>query len=203
MTVFERPGRGVVVGSGSSLGLRGARMVSAGSSSGEARRLADRLVGRPIPSVLLGGFDGSAVNLCELADAFGLVIYLWPGCASSPSDGEQTSLMDAAQHRAFGEHQRDLEARQYRVIGISSQSQRSQRQSALEHAVAHMLLSDPELQLARELELPTFELDAARWYQRLTLVASGGRIEKAFFPVSSAAHSAAQVIAWLSVQGIS
>jgi peroxiredoxin len=66
-----------------------------------------------------------------------------------------------------------------------------------------MLLSDPELQLARELELPTFELDAARWYQRLTLVASGGRIEKAFFPVSSAAGSVGQVIAWLSVQGIS
>jgi hypothetical protein len=35
------------------------------------------------------------------------------------------------------------------------------------------------------------------------LVASGGLIEKAFFPVTNASRSAAQVIAWMTVQGIS
>ncbi len=68
--------------------------------------------------------------------------------------------------------------------------------------LTHRLLSDPQLGLARELELPTFEHDYARCYPRLTLIAKDGRIEKAFFPVASAGRSAAPVITWTPVQGI-
>jgi hypothetical protein len=64
------------------------------------------------------------------------------------------------------------------------------------------LFSDPGLQLGRQLELPTLELDEARWHHRLTLVVKDGRIERDLFPVASAARSAAQVITWIRVQGI-
>ena len=65
----------------------------------------------------------------------------------------------------------------------------------------HTLLCDPELELARELGLPTFTRGASRGYERLVLVAGRGRIEKVFFPVANASRSAAQVLAWMTLQG--
>jgi hypothetical protein len=68
--------------------------------------------------------------------------------------------------------------------------------------VPHRLLSDPGLELAELLGLPTFAVAGRAWYERLMLVACGARIEKAFFPVSSGARSAAQVIAWMTMHGV-
>jgi peroxiredoxin len=176
-------------------------MIACGRLSNEARDLAGRLVGLAIPPVELSGAWQSPLELQRFARRHAVVLYLYPGCSGSPEDGEDTALMDAAQHRAFSDHQRDLETRHYIAIGISSQSKESQRKVALTNRVSQKLLCDPELQLAHELGLPTFTRHDARWYQRLTLLASDGRIEKAFFPVPSAARSAAQAIAWITLQG--
>jgi hypothetical protein len=52
--------------------------------------------------------------------------------------------------------------------------------------------------LARELDLPTFEVEGrGRLYKRLTLVASGGRIEKVLYPVFPPGADAGEVIGWL------
>jgi peroxiredoxin len=177
--------------------------MSAGSlSAARARCLADRLVGVPLPSVLLASFREDPLDLRQLAQERPLVIYVYPGAHRSPADGEQTPLMDHAQHRAFCDRCADLVARGYGAVGISSQSTQSQKQSALAGRLTQRLFSDRELQLAAELELATFEVDGACWYQRLTLVVKDGRIEKAFFPVASAGRSAAQVITWMQVRGI-
>jgi peroxiredoxin len=172
------------------------------SSAGQPRSLAERIVGVTIPPIVLSGFRDARVDLGRFAAACPLVIYIYPGSCSSPADGEQTPLLDAAQHRAFCTHQRDLEARGYSVMGISSQPKDAQKQSVLAGRLTQRLLSDPELHLAWALELPTFDLDGASWYQRVTLVAREGRIEKAFSPVASAVLSAAQVLAWMQAQGI-
>ncbi len=111
--------------------------------------------------------------------------------------------MDAVQHRAFRDRQPDLEARGYHTIGISSQPENAQRRAVAENRLTHRLPSDPKPTLAHELKLPTFPLDGARWYRRLTLVASSGHIEKVFFPVGRPAHSAAPAIAWMTIQRIS
>jgi hypothetical protein len=42
-------------------------------------------------------------------------------------------------------------------------------------------------------------LEGAKWYRRLTLIASAGLINKVFFPVS-AARNADQVLAWMKVK---
>jgi peroxiredoxin len=172
------------------------------SSTGGVRCLADRLVGLVIPSVVLDSFREDPLDLRQLAQERPLVIYLYPGVRRSPADGEQTPLMDAAQHHAFLEHRADLAARDYQAVGVSSQSTESQAQSALVGRLTQRLFSDRGLQLAGELELPTFDVEGAHWYQRLMLVTREGRIEKAFFPVASAGRSAAQVITWMRVQGI-
>jgi len=124
------------------------------------------------------------------------VIYIYPGGRSSPEDGKDTPRLDGVQHRAFRARKGELAGLGATVIGISSQPRSAQLDSLVAGRVPHLLVSDPELLLARELELPTFTADGARWYRRLTLVATGGHIEKAFFPVS-VARSAAQVITWM------
>jgi peroxiredoxin len=165
-------------------------------------RVAERLAGVSIPSVVLESFQEDPLDLRELAQRRLLVVYVYPGSDSSPADGEQTPLMDAAQHRAFFEHRAALTARGYHALGISSQSVKAQLRSVLAGRLTQRLFSDPQLRLARALELPTFELEEASWYHRLTLIVKDARIEKAFFPVASAGRSAAQVITWMQVQGI-
>jgi peroxiredoxin len=164
--------------------------------------MVDRLVGVLIPSVALSAGEEHPLNVRQFACGFPLVIYLYPGRCTSPESGENTALMDAAQHRAFRDHQTDMEARGYRAIGIASQSVREQRRAVVDGRLTHRLLSDPTLQLAERLELPTFMADGTRWYRRLTMVVENERIMKVFFPVNSAARSAAQVIAWMTIQGV-
>jgi peroxiredoxin len=168
----------------------------------ERQRLADRLARVSIPSVALTTSWEASVDLRLLALGFPLVVYTFPGSECSPEDGGDAALMDGLQHRAFRDHQLNLEARGYRAVGISSQTSRAQRRVIVEDRLAHLLLSDPGLLLAKRLGLPTFLAHGVGCYRRLTLIVGEGRIEKVFFPVSSAAHSAAQVIAWMTLQGI-
>jgi peroxiredoxin len=182
--------------------LGNAKLVTS-TTAGEMRRVANRLVGVSIPSVVLCANGEYSLNLPEFACAYPLVIYIYPGGDASPESRGDTALLDAVQHRAFRDHQSELEARGYRAIGVSSQGAQAQRRAMLEGRLAHRLLSDPQLQLAERLQLPTFTDEGVRRYRRLTLVVHDGYIVKVFFPVSSAGRSAAQAVAWMTIQGIS
>lgn len=173
-------------------------MIAGGSPVDTARCVVDRLVGLEIPPVVLEGGWERALDLRESTWS-AAVIYFYPGCGNS-AEGEETSL-DFAQHRAFRDHHPDLQARGCCAIGVSSQSQEAQWQVAHANAVTQKMLCDPQLELARELGLPTFTRCEARWYERLVMVVIGGRIEKVFFPVACASRSAAQVIAWMILHG--
>jgi len=142
----------------------------------------------------------SSVDLGELASVLALVLYLYPG-SDGACGGEDTSRMDGVQHRAFRAHERELRALEFHAIGISSQSKRAQQRSAFANRVEHRLLSDPELLLARELGSPTFTVNGAQCYERLTLVVTEGSIRKVFFPVRVPARNSAQAMAWICLQG--
>lgn len=51
-----------------------------------------------------------------------------------------------------------------------------------------------------EFGLPTFGVDGASWYCRLTLVVNDGAIAQVFYPVMSAVRSPAQAVAWMRRQ---
>ena len=171
--------------------------------SGAPRWVAEDLVGREMPSVVLDRYDGLALNLGQFAQGFPLVVYMYPAVGPFGESAENTAPIDAVQHQAFRDHQPDLEVRGYRVIGIGSQRPESLGREIFENRLSHMLLSDRQLQLADDLGLPTVIVAGRPRYLRLTLVVTRGHIEKVFFPVASAPRSAAQVIAWIKVQGLS
>jgi peroxiredoxin len=176
--------------------VRMTRLVSSPRLAG----VAEALVGLEVPPVVLGDYEKEELELRAFTVALPVVLYLYPGSPSSPV-GASVELMDSAQHGAFRDHRQDLEALGYRAIGVSSQSVSAQRLSTLRNRVPHRLLSDPKLELARALNLPTFTVAGREWYERLTLLVRGGRIEKAFFPVVSPVRNAAQVVAWMTLHG--
>jgi peroxiredoxin len=165
----------------------------------EARRVIDRLAGRVIPPLLLATSRGEPVDLGSFATR-SVVVYMYPGSSSSPDGGEDSPMLDAAQHRAYGAHEPDMSALNLSVFGVSSQSPDAQRESAEATRVRHALLSDSNLLLAEKLDLPIFEDRGARWYRRLTMVVRHGRIGKVFYPMRSPARNPAEVVAWTKVQ---
>ena len=61
----------------------------------------------------------------------------------------------------------------------------------------YLLLCDAQMQLGAALGLPTFQIGEVRYYQRLTLILRGHRIEHIFYPIFPPNEHAAQVLAWL------
>jgi peroxiredoxin len=161
------------------------------------RREPSRLANMTLPDVRLRSFRrGSDVSLGRLVAA-PLVIYLYPGTPTAPGEGKQTPQLDRAQHRGYRTHAEDLTACGYQAIGISSQPTWAQAESIAQEKLSHELLSDPELLLGDALGLPSFQADeATRAYHRLTLIAKGGIILKAFASFAPG-HNATQVSAWL------
>ncbi len=82
-------------------------------------------------------------------------------------------------------------------MGLSAQSPEEQGQFAARMDITFPLLSDPQLRLAAELHLPTFEAGGLRLYKRLTLVTDAGQILKAFYPVFPPDLHSAEVLDWL------
>jgi peroxiredoxin len=164
------------------------------------REAADTPVGREMPSVVLSRDDGIGLNLEEFSHGFPLAVYIYPAICPSHESPEDTRPLDAAQHRAFRDHQAEFEAWGHRALGISNLSSQSQAREAFESRLSHMLLSDPQLQLAETLDLPTVTIAGLRRYRRLTLIVRRGVIAKAFFPIASAPRSAAQMTTWIELQ---
>jgi peroxiredoxin len=168
---------------------------------GRARRLARGLVGQPIPEIVLKTAAGRTVELAP-ETASGAVIYIYPGTRDPSSDRDAVAFDDVAQHGAFDRERDAFRAHSLNVFGLSSEPQQAARMRVLENQVCnHELLSDPELQLAGALGLPTFTRDGVAYHRRLTIVAFAREIAKVFFPVESPSRNAAQVICWLRATG--
>jgi peroxiredoxin len=175
------------------------------SPASNARRASDRFVGEEIPSLRLACHDERSLDVGQLAQDFPLVLYFYPAVRCPAPTGcdnyaEDTSIRDSVQHRAFRDSSLELEELDYRAIGISSQSPKTQVSEIFDNRLAHTLLADPELHFARLLDLPTTTVNGVTRYRRLTLIVSAGVVKKAFFPIDNASRSAAQTIAWMKLQ---
>ena len=166
----------------------------AGVDGDSCSRLLASVTGRPLPPLSLPSTTGLNIDLVEVQRA---LLYFYPGAMWAPEGGYDSPALDEAQHRAFAAHWHDLLSLNCLAFGISSQSADEQSLTAAALGLGQPLLCDSDRRLAGELGLPTFDVDEASWYRRLTLVVDDGAIAQVFYPVTSAVGSPAQAVGWM------
>jgi peroxiredoxin len=164
---------------------------------------ADHLAGMTLPEVHLPSTLGGTADLAELSRDR-LVAYVYPrtGTPGQPSPAGWDDIPGARgctpQSCAFRDSLAELTSLGAAVLGISAQSPSEQHEFAEREHIPFPLLSDSGLLLRDALRMPTFEVEGMTLYKRLTFVAEGGKIAKAFYPVFPPDRNAADVLAWLA-----
>ncbi|MER5780138.1 MerR family transcriptional regulator [Streptomyces mobaraensis] len=163
----------------------------------------DALPGQALPPLELPGTDGRSVRLDALGPGRS-VIYVYPLTGRPGTDlpegwnaipGARGCTPEAC---GFRDHHQELTAAgAARVYGLSGQDTAYQREVVERLRLPFAVLSDPELRLADELRLPTFEAGGRRLFARLTLVVLDGQVEHVFYPVFPPDRHAEQVLDWL------
>lgn len=163
---------------------------------------AAHLVGLNWPAIALPSTARSAVDISALDGL--CVVYAYPmtGRPDQELPGGWDMVPGARgctpQSCAFRDHFAELQSLgASHVFGLSAQTTDYQREAAERLHLPFPLLSDPELQVARSLKLPTFEVGDLRLFKRLTLIIDSGTIIKTFYPVFPPDRNATEVAAWL------
>jgi peroxiredoxin len=165
---------------------------------------ADHLPGMAMPSIALPATGGAPVDLAGLG-AGRSVVYVYPmsgrpGVALPDGwdliPGARGCTPEAC---GFRDHFAELRAAGAETVyGLSSQDTDYQRELVDRLGLPFAMLSDVRLELATALRLPTFDVDGATLYRRITLVVRDGAIERAFYPIFPPDAHAAEVLDWLA-----
>jgi peroxiredoxin len=174
----------------------------------EADGAANHLPGRAVPHLRLPSTTGADVGLAELGPGR-TVLYVYP-MTGRPGVDLPSGWDDIPGARGctpescgFRDHYADLlDAGAARVFGASSQDVDYQRELVERLGLPFAMLSDPTLNLAAELGLPTFEADGLTLFKRVTLVIRDGVIEHVFYPIFPPDQHAQQVLSWLRSQPV-
>jgi peroxiredoxin len=164
---------------------------------------ADHLVDTPVPALSMAAHDGTYVDLAQASRGL-LVLFAYPrtGVPGEPLIEGWDDIPGARgctpQNCAFRDLHAELAAAGARVLGLSAQTREEQAEFAERTGLQYRLLSDPGLDLAKALSLPTFEAGGLTLYKRLTFVAREGVVEKVFYPVFPPDRNAPEVLAWLT-----
>jgi peroxiredoxin len=162
---------------------------------------ADHLAGTRLPALVLPSTAGE-LDLATAGRAR-LVLYIYPrtGVPGVPLPAGWDRIPGARgctpESCGFRDHEAELRGLGASLLGLSAQPLEEQREFAERELIPYPLISDPELRLAGELGLPTFEVEGTRLYKRLTLLVERGAIVHAFYPVFPPDAHAAEVVAWL------
>ena len=162
------------------------------------------LVGMRLPDLELASTRNRRVNLSKVTARRG-VVYAYP-MTGRPGVTLPAGWDDIPGARGctletcgFRDHHADLAKLQTEVFGVSVQTTEYQQEMVERLKVPFEVLSDAEMGLVRALKLPTFTAGGMTLIKRLTIVASGGRIEHVFYPVFPPDKHAEEVIAWLKL----
>lgn len=171
---------------------------------------ADHLLGLRLPSVVLDGTDGTAVDLAALTGR--TVVYAYPmtGRPDTPLPDHWDSIPGARgctpQSCAFRDHHAELTALDSRVFGLSTQRTAYQREAVDRLHLPFSLLSDARLAFADAVGLPTMDVpiehENSTLLVRLTMIVRDGIVEHVEYPVFPTHRNAADVIDWLRAHPI-
>jgi peroxiredoxin len=164
----------------------------------------DQLPGAELPSLSLAATTGGSVDLSDVGAEGTAVLFIYPR-TGRPGEELPTGwdMIPGArgctpQSCAFRDLHAEFAERGVEVVGMSAQSPEDQAEFAERVHLQFPVISDESLELARELDLPTFEVDGMTLYKRVTLVIRDGEIVKAFYPVFPPDRNAADVLGWLA-----
>ena len=166
---------------------------------------ADHLRGTSIPSIALPATDGTSVRLDELDGR--TVVFAYPRTGrpgeDAPGGDDAWNAIPGArgctpQACSFRDEHAAFADAGARVFGLSTQDTPYQQEAAERLHLPYPLLSDERLELARALELPTFETEGMTLLKRLTLFVRDGEIEDVLYPVFPPDRSAADALARLA-----
>ena len=162
----------------------------------------DHLAGMTLPQIGLPSTRGRVVDLSRLAGT--AVVYIYPrtGRPDQELPTDWNAIPGARgctpQSCAFRDHYEALQrAGAAHVFGLSTQDTAYQREAVERLHLPFELLSDAGLELAKALNLPTFEVDGMKLIKRLTLIARDGAIVEVFYPVFPPDQNAESVLSWL------
>ncbi len=161
---------------------------------------ANHLPGMEMPDLSLASTSGADISLRQPGT---LVLYIYPR-TGKPGEPLLPGWDDIPGARgctpescAFRDSHDDLARLGATVHGLSAQSLEDQHEFAERVGLPYPILSDPQLELAKALRLPTFEVAGMTLYKRLTLIAREGRIAHVFYPVFPPDRNAADVVRWI------
>ena len=163
----------------------------------------NHLAGGRLPDLELQATDGARISLAGIGARGTAVLFIYPrtGKPGEPLPPGWDLIPGARgctpQSCAFRDLYGEFSDRGVEVFGLSAQSPADQLEFAERVHLQFPLLSDPSLELAARLRLPTFEIAGMRLYKRVTLVVREGAIVQVFYPVFPPDRNAAEVLAWL------
>lgn len=163
---------------------------------------ADHLPGLTLPPLTLAATTGASVDLGALTGLGVLYFYPRTGRPDEPLPEGWDMIPGARgctpQSCAFRDHFGELQALGVSAVyGISTQATAYQAEAATRLHLPFALLSDADRKLADALRLPMMEAAGMILNRRLTLIVSGGRIVKVFYPIFPPDRNAGDVIAAL------
>jgi peroxiredoxin len=163
---------------------------------------ADHLAGAELPSLRLPVAGDGELDLAQAA-AGTLALFVYPrtgtpGVPLPPGWDEIPGARGCTpQTCSFRDRFGELSQLGAAIVGVSAMDPDEQAAFAEREAIPYPLLNDRSLRLRDELGLPVFEVAGMTLYKRLALIARGGNIVTAFYPVFPPDQNAAQVSAWL------
>ncbi|HEX2049711.1 MAG TPA: peroxiredoxin [Actinomycetota bacterium] len=166
---------------------------------------ADHLPGMRVPSLALRSTRGDVVDPADLA-AGRAVLYVFPATGrpgvAPPAgwDAIPGARGCTPQSCAFRDAHSEFAARGYRVAGLSVQAPEVQAEAVRRLHLPFELLADPDLEMARRMRLPTFDVEGKTYLKRLTMVLEDGAVTHVFYPVFPPDANAGEVLAWLAAR---
>jgi len=164
---------------------------------------ASHLPGQTLPAVEFTASDGMRVRL-DTVDSGRWVLYLYPltgepGVDMPPGWNQIPGARGCtAEACGFRDNLTDMQvAGAQKVLALSTDDADYQRALVSRMHLPYPMLSDPQLTLAKALDLPTFEVEGMTLYKRLTMVVDGARITHVFYPIFPPDSHAAEVLDWL------
>ncbi len=154
--------------------------------------LMERLKGKVIPAQLrpiATTSFGITTDIARLIDG-PTIISIYP-MGTRPEAPLPTDWMNipgakgcTGQNRCLVENHERMKESGIKIIGLSVQSAEDQAEFAKQNGIKYPLLSDPDAEIAKALDLPTFEVDSRKFYQRMNLLVVDNKIAGVIYPIS-------------------